>query len=220
MLTTKALHIAYLAHFVAGPKDVRYYLQGFHAEPHPDGGALLVAADGYAMLVIHDEEAEIDETAIYPISPELLRAVKRKGATDVAFCDGSAAVYWGGDKPTLTVEAVPLDGEFPQWAKVAQIQIEAARDMQTACCMDVELLSKLKCFALNGRERNGVVLRTVDASCAMLFLPDWHPNMWGLIMPMRGVRDLEDIVPAWLEKVLPAPEKKPKRARRANGKAA
>ena len=48
-----------LVHAAISKEETRYYLNGVFIEPHPVGGAVLVATDGHRMLVAHDEKGEV-----------------------------------------------------------------------------------------------------------------------------------------------------------------
>jgi hypothetical protein len=39
----------------------RYTLNGIRVEPHPEGGAVIVATDGHTMGIFHDREGKCDE---------------------------------------------------------------------------------------------------------------------------------------------------------------
>lgn len=46
-----------IAYSCVSTEETRYYLNGVHLEPHPCGGAFMVATDGHRLIVVHDESA-------------------------------------------------------------------------------------------------------------------------------------------------------------------
>jgi len=69
MIKFNAKYLKTLLSFVA-KNDIRYYLAGIYVEPHPDGGAILVATDGHMMAVIRDADAVCTEPAVLKLSAD------------------------------------------------------------------------------------------------------------------------------------------------------
>lgn len=53
--------------------DPRYYLSGVHVEPHPHGGALLVATNGHMMMCAYDASATCSEAILLTVAPDAAR---------------------------------------------------------------------------------------------------------------------------------------------------
>lgn len=58
--------------------DIRYYLKGIYAEPHPNGGALLVATDGHMLVAIHDTEAICSEKMLFNVKKDAMKFCVQK----------------------------------------------------------------------------------------------------------------------------------------------
>jgi len=112
-LTITAKYLPILARFAA-KKDIRYFLNGFLAEPHPWGGATLVATDGHSMCIIYDKEAVCEEIQIRPIPKRMVALAKKH--------DSIPVVYVGNDVSTageqLNGAGESIDGTYPDWRKV------------------------------------------------------------------------------------------------------
>lgn len=60
-------------------EETRYYLNGVHIEPCPEGGALLVATDGHRLLVFRDEHGYVEGgSAIIKLSKGMVKALSAK----------------------------------------------------------------------------------------------------------------------------------------------
>ena len=127
-------------------QDVRYYLNGISIEPHPDGGALLVATDGHRMAVLHDPDGWCaSQFIVGDISRALLLACKAKArkanpndlpaALWIAETGSMVACLPAAPKGETAKHEAPtdafgplvrfmcktsvIDGRFPDWRKVA-----------------------------------------------------------------------------------------------------
>src|SRR5690554_4169346 len=68
------------AQLFAAVSDIRFYLNGVRLEPHPEGGAIIVATDGHTMAVLYDPEGYVREPIIVGgITKGLISACKAKG---------------------------------------------------------------------------------------------------------------------------------------------
>jgi len=94
--------------FVSDDPKRRYYLQGFHVEPHPGGGVFIVATRGDVMGVFHDADGWCEGTGIVQLDKAMLAACKAGKRSDemqrwlaVAGGDsagvGRAGVFIAGD---------------------------------------------------------------------------------------------------------------------------
>ena len=130
----------------AGNDDGRWYLHGVHLEPAPNGGVLLVATDGRALIALRDAGGYASERVIIRLNPSMLKActiksdpvVLGKGIAMrriVAVRDQKAAVGWSAvecepaeslshiDEPRETTLALQwchtiIDGTFPDWRRI------------------------------------------------------------------------------------------------------
>lgn len=65
--------------------DIRYYLNAIFIEPHPQGGAMLVATNGHMLVAIRDVEATCSQRVLF--SPD-------KGAISASSKPARGAVRW------------------------------------------------------------------------------------------------------------------------------
>ncbi len=224
-ITVSAKHFYAAWQFISS-EETRYYLNGVYIEPHPDGGALLVATDGHTMAVIRDANARIDGDQgwicglpKHPFDAKL----KRRDAGHLHFVGRTAyltesimagAVSEPGFDPTLITEfhmaiafARPIDGTFPEWRRVIPNEGPG-----TAESYDIngKYLARFNKAISVLREDNGaapVKLFTPAAGTGnpiILRCAD-APDFFGIQMPMR-MGDCSKY-PYWL--ALPDPETKP-----------
>lgn len=103
-LISAALH-------VAAKNDIRFYLNGVLVEPHADG-AIIVATDGYRMLIVRTAlEWELGKIIIPRDACELL--AKMKG--DVEFAAVGDAGRFKAAHGGRTIEFSAIDGRYPDW---------------------------------------------------------------------------------------------------------
>lgn len=62
-----------------GVKDVRYYLCGVAIQPHPEGGALVMATNGHVMFMAHDKQGFCEHDIIVEPTKALISACKKRG---------------------------------------------------------------------------------------------------------------------------------------------
>lgn len=134
LVTFERQYMPILGEFMA-KDDARYYLNGFHVKPHPEGeGVILSATDGHRAVVIHDKEGHSDGEYILPISKALLSAAKKSLTKDklpinqVHFIKNKVLLRFidveGGELPVIEPEQPesvvhhteffsPIDGRYP-----------------------------------------------------------------------------------------------------------
>lgn len=66
-----AKYLAILFEFKAA-QDIRYYLNGFKVEPHPDQGVLLTATDGHRLVTVHDKDGSSNGQYICKVTKEMI----------------------------------------------------------------------------------------------------------------------------------------------------
>jgi hypothetical protein len=144
-LLIRAGYVGCIMHFVAD-EETRYYLQGFHAEPAPGGGALLVATDGHRMAIYHDAHGQVSgPPQIWLFEDDVLKMIKQRVRDaerqnrdshvwiEVAANDDRNVVFDveiflantenPADRhdvlmPPLTFQTKVIDGTFPFWRRV------------------------------------------------------------------------------------------------------
>jgi len=60
-------------------EETRYYLNGVHVSPAPEGGAILCATNGYMLIATHDPDAYIQGEGIVMLSKPMKAALKVSG---------------------------------------------------------------------------------------------------------------------------------------------
>jgi DNA polymerase-3 subunit beta len=186
-------------------EETRYYLNGFHVEPHPEKGVLIVATDGHKLGCFYDELGTADAPQIVKLEKwllPLLRAPKKRAAEamerylvvtwpdDGKFfvSQSRASVYDGSpDEPVTRFVAAQgealVDGTFPNWRKVVPKIPEKFgspnfnADYLTAAAISER--GKDKCRQLR-------VLGAGDADPALVF--NGRDDFFGVVMPMRHSR--------------------------------
>jgi hypothetical protein len=189
-------------------EEARYYLKGIHIEPHPKGGALLIASNGHAMGIIYDETATVTETVTWmPIRALLVACNSYKLESG---CDDMGAEYppcapVDGEMIELTYPTWghPLDGDatFPDWRKpIGGVQIDTPLEQ-----FNVEVANRFSKIA----QFNGVSLHATP------YRPPWDvqhkhtpllirsaqlPHFIGFMMPMRTPTvQYSHAFPDWLD---------------------
>lgn len=108
-----------IAYACVSKEETRYYLNGVHIEPHPDGGVLLVSTDGHRMLCIHDPDGQSDGNGIIRASKEFLGLCKSgKESPRRLVVSGSSATLREDTAPVAFQKDCLIDGTFPAWRRV------------------------------------------------------------------------------------------------------
>lgn len=209
-------------HQCAAQKDVRYYLNAVHIEPHAQGGVVIVATNGHFMGAIHDPDGWIapgvGSVLIGTVSKRLLSACTARRGPD----GEPPAVLWIADKYSL-LSSIPdtseepelfgqhahltertelVDGQFPNWRRV----IPAKRQIfegQLPCINGeyLETFNKIGVM-LSGQKRWGGGGMNLEASAnnAQIVVRfnayDLIDRFVGVVMPMKG-DEMKTILPAW-----------------------
>jgi hypothetical protein len=88
-----------LAYSFAAKSDVRYYLQGVHVEPHPNGGAAITGCDGHRVLQVHDRDATDVETMVIGLDESARAALKKGKYVKTEFEPKKLAILNGDELP-------------------------------------------------------------------------------------------------------------------------
>ena len=119
-------HIAYA---FTSREETRFYLCGVLIEPHPEQGVLLVASDGYQLIVIHDEDGFAKEKIIVRMDKNPLSLCRKKKTDKDPWTetydkraveilpDGTAFVLLEGKRIGVQEDAI-IDGTFPKWRAI------------------------------------------------------------------------------------------------------
>lgn len=179
-----------------GAEEVRYYLTGVYVEPAADGGAIMVATDGRAMLVARDPDGVAPAPAIVRLT------MPESPPPDPSCCDDGCCAIMGdsyvgarltfdlpnkgptvaammrGAHPQKHALVERIEGTFPEWRKVwsAGAHKQKPRKGHQAYGIDQSLLARI-----TGGAR--VVLRPLHDGPAQQVIFDGFGKMAGVIMP-------------------------------------
>lgn len=125
-------HLVRIAHAFCGRDDTRYCLQGVRIEPSPEGGVVIVATDGHALIALHDEDGRTPR----PVTLRLRKPVLRSWGAEhgsparlrmnlaAARTDAPAEIMVGYGNTLDEVRAIAPAPEidsmyfYPDWRKV------------------------------------------------------------------------------------------------------
>lgn len=202
LATINPLAVAIAASFVA-KNDVRYYLNGIYFEPHPEGGANIVATDGHKMLTIRDKTAILAKPLIVEFSPATVKACAAKNAQGLTLesteSEGGkvlARVATAGG--SVTAFETVHDCRYPDWRSVMPDKLpedsdrQAARLYLNACLVDGFAKA---CRMLTGKKTADLFLIQKAENVAVMICFPVHKSLSvrGVLMPLR----IKDDVPLW-----------------------
>lgn len=115
--------------------ETRYYLHGVYFEPSAQGGVIVVATDGQAMIVLHDPDGFASRPAIIKFQPNFvsnlkreIRARKKQNEAPQVEVDSVEGTTWlhtlkiapSPDNPADLIirHVAEIDGSFPNWRKI------------------------------------------------------------------------------------------------------
>ena len=177
----------------------RSHLNGVAIQPHPSGkGVFLISTDGHRMAVFHDVDGIAPHDAIFPVTRDMLTAikalVKRAGDTAVVeFADTKANI---GD---VSLPALVIGGTFPAWRRVIPPVADPAKFAPLATYNP----SYLGAFAFKGWRVKDAPIELFNndgESPVIIRLPD-VPEFLGVLMPVRSTGDIEPL-PDWLAEAI------------------
>ena len=209
-------------HQCAAQKDVRYYLNAVHIEPHPQGGVVVVATNGHFMGAIHDPDGWIapgvQSVLIGAVSKRLLSACMARRGPDgeppallwiaekyslvSSLEDAAEEPELFGQHAHLTERTELVDGKFPDWRRVVPSQRQHFEG-QFPCINGeyLEVFNKIGVM-LSGQKRwsGGGMYLEASASNAKIVVRfnahDLIDRFVGVVMPMKG-NEVKSILPAW-----------------------
>ena len=207
-LIFKAKYLPMLARFMA-KGDIRYYLNGIHAEPADIGGVYLVACDGNSMLCIHDKDGSISGTPDAPrcvptilIKPGAVSAAKsvaKRGSHFVLLDEKrlSIAVDFGCEQTDHEVYvqpgcAIQVDkdgnalGNYPDWRAVVKDwdSLKPGALAGPDIGLNAEYLARFVDLTDN-RKWSGIRFLQSAPHTAVVVQIDNMPEVVGIVMPLR-----------------------------------
>jgi len=166
----------------------RYVLSAVRVEPHPEGGAVVIATDGHTMGIFHDKEGKCEEPVTIAYRSEIARLAKaKKGLTRRLRVNGDVDILEDAKGKGLT--PTPLvrffdailtnSSQFPNWRMVLPNAAEAKRRSD----FNGEYLARC---ALAKREfRNeGITIFQKDGDTQAIVRTQ-REDFVGIVMPMK-----------------------------------
>jgi hypothetical protein len=197
-------------------QDVRYYLNGIHVMPHPQGGIVISATDGHRAAIIHDAEGYADGEYILPLSKQATSAaskIKHDGgyigfvcfdgsqllvATDSLFDDGRETSF---STVSYAQYITPIDGRFPLMGRLL-------KDVSFLPSSTIPVNATYMADAAHfSAKHQGVSFRTQGSESAPLFgVTGIRGEVVILIMQMRDVGCSSEEVPKFCNHLIEAYE--------------
>lgn len=193
-----------IAHIAASTEATRWYLNGVYVEPRPEGGAYLVATDGWILACIYDPTAVATKGEILSLDKAGLAACKpkRDDASRRAVLDASGSVMVRarstihGAPETAVLAGARVEGTFPDWRRALAPALPEGVDTTAAepayRSIDLERLGRigaeLRGFKFSnmtvrpGARRKNSDLFPGDAAQVRWSMVD---NAFGAVMPVR-----------------------------------
>jgi DNA polymerase-3 subunit beta len=156
-------------------------------EPHPDGGAVIVATDGHTMGVFHDREGKCDEPVTIAFRPEIARLAKAKrGTIRQIRVNGDLDIVQPATRKDVArtlvrfFDAVVTDNsQFPSWRSVMPSATEAVKHST----FNGNYLAR--CALAKQEYRNeGIAIFQKDATTQAVIRTS-RDDFVGIVMPMR-----------------------------------
>ena len=201
-ITLKYLH--WLAP-VINEDDVRSACQVVRIEPHPAGGALLIATDGHVMMVIHDARAIVDVSCSFAPSRVLLRAASA--------VDDSKLISLPED-----YENSPL-GEFRAENFVDWRRVIPTGELRGPAAFNINVAMLFRNVARAAENASGIggaplIVWAAPKDVGNVVTARGLPQFFGLIMGLRADSMEQPSIPQWLrsdavmatEEVPPSPD--------------
>ncbi|GJD58696.1 hypothetical protein [Methylobacterium dankookense] len=196
-------------------EETRAYLNGVYVQPHPCGGAYLVATDGHRMLVVYDRGAVCTEAAIIACPSDLLRAAKskparvRRGAGASAEATGPRFLQLVDGRATVRCEDAivfegadsgVIDSTFPDWQRIVPtLDAVPPAERSRAPAFNPSYLAGFgeTARALADTLNTRATVRIVPCGAAAIVLFQGCDAAFGVLMPMHGHAN-DPAMPAFL----------------------
>lgn len=187
-------------------EETRYYLNGVYIQPHPNGGALLVATDGHRLFVAHDVGGTCDKAAIVAIdkavfTKKTLQFENNEAPRISVNDDGIASVG-----TYRSVKSAVIDGVFPDYRAALKPILAMAKKKQFAPASFNQIylaaFGKIGSMLLEGYKGTSICVSSFTASDPALVRFNGINHAFGVLMPMRG--DTISELPAFMKPILGA----------------
>jgi hypothetical protein len=190
---------------------VRFYLDSIRIEPHPDGGAVLVATDGTRMMVIHDSQAVCAEAANITVRYDAARFCK--GKSNIVTIDASDRLIVANEEGELYVQPGKAtfemkDLKYPEWRTVVPKFSElktAVADYFAAGYIEAVVKAHPNYKKAGALMPGHVRFWQAGKNQCMAVEFAGHPEYLGIIMPIREVCDRQQTLPLWVKAFAPRP---------------
>lgn len=183
-------HIAYA---FTGREETRFRLSGVLIEPHPTQGVLMVATDGYRLIVIHDEDGFAKEKIIVRMDKKNLSLCRERligidqgkelfdrREIEVS-ADGTAVVLLEGKRIGKQENAV-LNEQFPNWRRVLPTGIT---EKPTLTALSGRFLGDFSAAAKRLTGSEGLFFAPHEQEPFIVNFSD-NAKAFGIMMPMES----------------------------------
>ncbi|SEL13589.1 hypothetical protein SAMN05216359_105328 [Roseateles sp. YR242] len=201
---------AFVAPFRA-EHDIRYYLNGFAVEPHPDGGVIVAATNGHQLAAAYCKEGRTDRRRIFTCSKGLIAAAKKPRAAFVGLKNDRLTVIesvgqelknWSeadGLETFIQSGSPDVTGNFPDVSRVIPRLAESLEPGLKGCVAAryVEAIGRATKLAADSRFNGCRHWTHKDGGIVLTRFPS-APNFLVLTMPMRDDDMPTDPLPAFV----------------------
>lgn len=210
MIQFKAKYLPALLAFKQ-KQGIRFYLDSIRIEPHPDGGAILIATDGARMMIVLDATATCAESANLTVRYDAARFCK--GSDNIITIDASDRLIVSNPEGELYVQpgkaTFDLKGiKYPEWRSVVPkfSELKTAVADYFACGYVEAIVRAHPNYKKAGAFMPGHVrFWQAGANQCMAVEFAGHPEYLGIIMPIRETCDRQQTLPLWVKAFAPRP---------------
>lgn len=183
--------------------EYRVALQCVFIQPHPKGGAVMVATDGHRLVVLHDAKGQCARPCQITVDKGFARALKAAKSTDVVAVSGAGLPtipgLFAGSGPALS----PAGFSFPEYRRLIGLLLDLLKEKARGpASFNGRYLAEAAKIGQRLTGNKGEAMRVVSFGPSDMCLTLW-PGVdyaFGFLMPMRTV-DVEAI-PAFFEPVM------------------
>jgi hypothetical protein len=183
-------HLRRLRPFVA-EHDIRYYLCGICIEPAPQGGIYLIATNGHAMAIVHDESGTIAgaDQIIMKACSALYDAGKEASRTSEkcrVLVEGSRVRIAVDSTGEFFVQAGDslIEAKFPDWRKVLPAFEKLERGALRGNPVAASLLGRVAKAA--GKWASAINLWQGEPGTSIVAQVDSIPELLIILMPISS----------------------------------
>lgn len=166
----------------------RFTLNAVRVEPHPDGGAVIVATDGHTMGVFHDRDGKCEEPVTIAFRSEIARLAKAaKGTVRQIRVNGDLDIVQVASGKSVEQKLVRFfdailtnSSQFPNWKTVMPDEAEAMKHRS-----DFNGHYLARCALAKKEFRNdGITIFQKDHETQAIVRTQ-RDDFVGIVMPMR-----------------------------------